>query len=82
MRKPATRFQQIPVELAKELVTLPLSQNSPTILYCRFCQKPVSVDTAKTDSEGKAIHEHCYLADITGKMNSSKTRRGKTDVSF
>ena len=81
MRRPATRFQQIPVELAKELVTLQFGQSSPTILYCRLCQKPVPVDTAKTDSEGKAIHEHCYLADITGEMNSSKTRRPKRDVS-
>lgn len=27
---------------------------------CRICGKPVSVETAKTDSGGMAMHEACY----------------------
>jgi len=33
----------------------------PPIPLCSFCSKPVEVETAKTDKNGKAIHEHCYF---------------------
>jgi hypothetical protein len=28
---------------------------------CSICQRPVSLDNAKTDEQGDAIHEDCYL---------------------
>jgi len=30
-------------------------------LLCRICGKPVSLETAKTDKFGKAVHEDCYV---------------------
>jgi hypothetical protein len=30
------------------------------VLHCRICDKPVAVETAKTDGAGHAIHEVCY----------------------
>ena len=29
-------------------------------LLCLICGKPVTLETANTDAEGKAIHEECY----------------------
>ncbi len=31
---------------------------------CSVCNKPVSLDNAKTDEDGAAIHEACYLVKI------------------
>jgi hypothetical protein len=28
---------------------------------CRICNKPVELETAKTDESGKAVHEDCYV---------------------
>jgi len=28
---------------------------------CPVCKKPVSLESAKTDSLGRAIHSECYL---------------------
>jgi len=83
MRKTQTYFEQIPVERVKEiLLQLPESQElrsvvSPghhIVLRCAICFQPVPVETAKTDSYGKAIHEECFLASVRGKTADSGTR--------
>jgi hypothetical protein len=28
---------------------------------CSFCNGPVELETSKTDEDGKAIHEECYV---------------------
>src|SRR5215467_5723278 len=40
----------------------PLSEKNRNvhILFCRLCGKPVSIETAKTNGDGQAIHESCY----------------------
>jgi hypothetical protein len=35
---------------------------------CPICDKPVILETAKTDDDGRAVHEECYLDVITGKI--------------
>ena len=30
-------------------------------LLCRICGKPVAVEGCKTDDDGKAVHEDCYV---------------------
>ena len=37
--------------------TLP-KRSAPT---CRICNEPVDLTTSKTDEDGQAIHEECYL---------------------
>lgn len=34
------------------------------LLTCKYCGKAVSLETANTDSDGRALHEHCYLAKL------------------
>jgi hypothetical protein len=31
---------------------------------CSICNKPVKLETAKTDELGKTVHEGCYLLKI------------------
>lgn len=43
---------------------------------CSICDKPVSLDGAKTDEDGNAIHEACYrvklgVAPVSSHVNSN-----------
>ncbi|HEY3974342.1 MAG TPA: hypothetical protein VGM18_15155 [Candidatus Sulfotelmatobacter sp.] len=86
MRKKETYFEQIPVRNVKEII-VPLPQSkeaklpvshpvSHSVLHCAICSQPVPVETAKTDSHGRAIHEACYLFSVAGKITSSGTLSG------
>jgi hypothetical protein len=33
----------------------------PTVFNCSICNKPVDLETAKTDENGKTVHEECYV---------------------
>lgn len=39
-------------------------RRKPSPPYCRICGKPVAVETSKTDEDGKAIHEDCYVLKV------------------
>ena len=32
---------------------------------CSICDKPVNLETSKTDDFGKAVHEGCYLLRVS-----------------
>jgi hypothetical protein len=34
---------------------------SDSILYCSICGKPISIEEAKTDGYGHAVHETCIV---------------------
>ena len=50
--------------------------NSPGLL-CRICHKPVAIDAAKTDSDGKAVHGECYLLEINHEISIDGHRNGQ-----
>ena len=33
---------------------------------CPICREPVRLEDAKTDEDGRAIHEDCYCASVKG----------------
>jgi|HubBroStandDraft_4_1064222.scaffolds.fasta_scaffold63053_1 hypothetical protein len=37
-------------------------------LSCLICDKPVRLETAKTDEFGNAVHEECYVLSISWKL--------------
>lgn len=37
---------------------------------CFICEKPVALETAKTDECGRAIHENCYVLKLASSMNA------------
>jgi hypothetical protein len=51
-------------------------------LSCFICDKPVWLETAKTDEFGNAVHEECYVFSISWKVGQlvfqglSRTFRG------
>ena len=35
-----------------------------TTEICSFCSKPLAIEHAKTDADGKAVHEECYFQQL------------------
>jgi hypothetical protein len=46
----------------------------PELPLCSICHHPVSLETAKADSAGHAIHGECYLAALRSE-DEEKTRQ-------
>jgi hypothetical protein len=45
-------------------------KREPSPLFCQICGKPVAVETSKTDEDGRAIHEDCYVMKVRLKQAS------------
>lgn len=43
-------------------------------LTCPICNEPVSLENSKTDEDGHATHEECYVAKVC-KKDASETNR-------
>jgi hypothetical protein len=41
-----------------------LVPDEPRIARCFLCDKPVPLDASKSDENGKAVHEECYLLKV------------------
>jgi hypothetical protein len=48
--------------------------HEPELPLCSICHHPVSLETAKADSAGHAIHGECYLAALRSE-DGGKTRQ-------
>lgn len=44
----------------------PQGSSNTSSLLCRICNQPVPIETARTDSDGKAVHGDCYVHEING----------------
>jgi hypothetical protein len=81
MRNADSHFEQIPLEQLRRLIGQgQVTRFGPTggprvILECGICHLPVPVETAKTDSDGKAVHDACYLNSLALTALFSRTRR-------
>ena len=45
-------------------MTSPNQFSNTPILLCRICNRPVPIESAETDSDGKAVHGECYVHEI------------------
>jgi hypothetical protein len=52
------------------LIVLLVVDDSPEPPRCSICKKPVHHTMAKTDGDGKAIHEECHLLQLGLKQTS------------
>jgi hypothetical protein len=53
--------------------------NPSSATLCRICNKPVPLEIAKADGDGKAIHEECYAQKLRLEKASNAGQDGKTD---
>jgi hypothetical protein len=81
------RFRAIVLEIGVvlELKTGRLRQSSPqlassesSLIRCSLCQMPVSVESSKTDENGKAVHEECYL--LTLRLKQARPRPNSSNA--
>jgi len=42
---------------------------------CSICGKCVPLQTSKTDENGKAVHEECYVSKVTSKNDVIRNRK-------
>jgi hypothetical protein len=43
----------------------------PRFPMCSLCNEPVELESAKTDEDGKVVHEECYVLRMQMKGDSS-----------
>jgi|SRR5580658_10301678 hypothetical protein len=43
--------------------------------FCSICNRPVKLETSKTDELGKAVHEGCYLLQMSLKRTPPQPQR-------
>jgi len=51
-----------PSEFWRSVVSAISPRRSAGVARCSICELPVSLETAKTDEYGRAIHEECYAS--------------------
>jgi hypothetical protein len=81
MRKHKTYFEQIPVRKVKDMMVgmsekqegAENSGGAPSFLYCGMCHKEVPIESAKTDGDGRAVHEECYVVSLTRESSVART---------
>jgi hypothetical protein len=44
---------------------------------CDICHKPVKLETSKTNEVGKAVHERCYLLNVSSKKATSPRKKDR-----
>jgi hypothetical protein len=50
---------------------VPMADSSQTEICCSICNKPVDLETTKTDDDGKAVHAECYATMVATKHPAS-----------
>ena len=45
------------------------------VILCPICNEPVKLEAAKTDDDGHAVHDACYLDKIQGKIPPPPKRK-------
>jgi hypothetical protein len=68
-------FEQVPIELAKKAVEQDLKSANANFVPCVICGKPVELERCKTDENGKAVHEKCYLKAAAAKTAKRRMRQ-------
>jgi hypothetical protein len=54
-----------------------LVPDAPALPRCSLCDKPVPLETSKTDEYGKAVHDECYALKMRLAQDTSPSRQGR-----
>jgi hypothetical protein len=81
MAKAQTRFAQVPLEVAMSAVQKETKETRlNNTVVCAICSQLVDLKHCKTDENGNAVHEGCYVEKIAPspairhRRNNSTTR--------
>jgi hypothetical protein len=51
----------------------------PRIPTCHLCNKPVTLEAAKTDATGRTVHEGCYVLSVSSGRTTTSHESAKKD---
>ena len=49
-------------------------------INCSICRRPVSLETARTDEAGRAVHQECYLLRVATRTDPDSVHRAITNA--
>jgi hypothetical protein len=52
-----------------------MASSGESEIHCSICNKPVDLETSKTDAKGKAVHGECYFLSVAVKDPTEPTTR-------
>jgi hypothetical protein len=61
-------FEQVPVALARAIANQ--AAISPPV-SCAICGQPVALELCKTNENGRAVHEKCYIAKVSDQNSAT-----------
>lgn len=47
------------------------------VVICSICGRRVNLETSKTDEDGQAVHEECYVRKIAASVSLSRENQSK-----
>jgi hypothetical protein len=47
------------------------------VVICSICGRRVNLETSKTDEDGQAVHEECYVRKIAASVSLSRKNQSK-----
>ena len=56
-----------------------LGSQESVLPLCPVCHAPVALEVAKTDENGRAIHEECYVLDTLTRRVEAQQNRQSSD---
>jgi hypothetical protein len=54
--------------------------NAAAVPACAICGKPVSLESAKADENGKTVHEKCYVLKVKRRQGISLARLAMPEI--
>jgi hypothetical protein len=74
MNSPRVQFELVPVYVAKQIAEKEVDSSLSRATRCVICGKPVEIERCKTDEDGDAVHEKCYVGKVTLTLCKSARR--------
>ena len=74
MGKRETYFEQVPVAQVKA-VAHEILRPPAGFAFCAICDETVELERCKTDEDGDAVHEDCYVSKLAQTSRSTAARR-------
>ncbi len=78
MRKRKTHFEQVPLAMVMKIARQELLRARTSLAHCAICGHPVELERCKTDEDGDAVHEDCYVAKLLQPAQAKAGRRAST----
>jgi len=74
MKKAKMNFEQVSLDVVKNLVAGRFDSTASGSLTCRICGNPLQLEDCKADEMGRAVHGPCYLSTLVADAAAGQRR--------